>query len=116
MADEESPQASAPQGAHDPPALQDPPQNPNVPVVLNALQAPEALYPSVPHMPPLNWSHFKPEYSSEPDKDAEAHLLRTNDWMGIHGFQDHVKVQRLYLTLTGEARLWYESLRPINAD
>ena len=33
-----------------------------------------------------------------------------------HKFQDHVKVQRLCLTLTGEARLWYKSLRPINAD
>ena len=31
-------------------------------------------------------------------------------------FQDHVKVQRFCLTLTGEARLWYESLRTINVD
>ena len=36
--------------------------------------------------------------------------------MDTHGFQDHVKVQRFCLTLTGEARLWYKSLRPINAD
>ena len=27
----------------------------------------------------LNWSHFKPDFSGKPE-DAEAHLLRTNDW------------------------------------
>ena len=36
--------------------------------------------------------------------------------MDTHGFQDNVKVQRFCLTLTGEARLWYESLRLINID
>ena len=51
-----------------------------------------------------------------PNKGAEAHLLRTKDWMDTHGFQDHVKVQRFCLTLTGEARLWYELLIPINID
>ena len=29
--------------------------------------------------PPLNWSHFKPEFAGRLDKDVEAHLLRTND-------------------------------------
>ena len=67
-------------------------------------------------MPPLNWSHFKPEYSGKPDKDAEAHLLRTNDWIDTHGFPDQVQLQRFCLTLVGEARLWYKSLRPINVD
>ena len=38
-----------------------------------------------------------------------------NDWMDSHGFPDKVKVQRFCLTL-GEARLWYESPRPINTD
>ena len=28
-------------------------------------------------MPQLNWSHFKPEFTSKPDKAAEVHLLRT---------------------------------------
>ena len=46
----------------------------------------------------------------------EAHLLRMNDWMDMHGFLDLVKVQRICLTLVGEARLWYKSLRPINVD
>ena len=31
-------------------------------------------------------------------------------------FPDQVKVQRFCLPSIGEARLWYESLRPINAD
>ena len=57
-------------------------------------------------MPQLNWSHFKPEFTAKPDEDVEAHLLRTNDWMDTHAFPECVKVQRFYLTLVGEARLW----------
>ena len=41
----------------------------------------------------LNWSNFKPEFSGKPDKDVEAHLLHTNDWMNTHHFIDGVKVQ-----------------------
>ena len=59
---------------------------------------------------------FQTKYSGKPDEDAEAELLRTNDWMDTHEFQDHIKVQRICLVLTGEARLWYELLRPINVD
>ena len=33
-----------------------------------------------------------------------------------HNFPDDTKVRRFCLTLTGEARLWYESLRPIEMD
>ena len=36
--------------------------------------------------------------------------------MDKHDFLDNIKVQRFCLTLVGEARLWYESLRPINAE
>ena len=36
--------------------------------------------------------------------------------MDTHDFPDHIMVQRFCLTLVGEARLWYESLRLINAD
>ena len=36
--------------------------------------------------------------------------------MDTHAFWDHVKVQRFCLALMGEARLWYDSLRPINID
>ena len=64
----------------------------------------------------LNWSYFKPEFSGKPEEDVVAHLLRTNDWMETHNFPDDTKVQRFCLTLTGEARLWYENLRPIQID
>ena len=36
--------------------------------------------------------------------------------MFTHNFLNDVKVQRFCLTLTGEARLWYESLTPIAND
>ena len=36
--------------------------------------------------------------------------------MNAHHFIDGVKVQRFCLTLLGEARLWCQSLEPINAD
>ena len=58
----------------------------------------------------LNWSHFRPEISGKPEEDTEAHLLRTNDWMTIHDFPEDQKVRRFCLTVTQEARLWYESL------
>ena len=61
--------------------------------------------PAVPQQPIcMNWSHFKPEFSGKPDEDVEVHLLRTNDWMTTHDFQEAVKVQRFCLTLVGEAR------------
>ena len=66
--------------------------------------------------PALNWSHFRPKFTGKPEEDAEAHLLHTNDWMNIQNFPGDVKVQRLCLTLVGEARLWYKSLRPIAND
>ena len=53
---------------------------------------------------PLHWSY------------AKVHLLRTNDWMDTHRFQDKDKVQKFYVTLTGEARLRYKSLRLIHVD
>ena len=36
--------------------------------------------------------------------------------MNTHDFLNNVKVQRFCLTLIGEARLWYKSLRPINTE
>ena len=71
--------------------------------------------PEAPQRPQLNWSQFKPECAGRLDEDAEAHL-RTNDWMDTHKFLEHVKVQRFCLTLVGEARLWYKSLRVTNVD
>ena len=36
--------------------------------------------------------------------------------MDTHQFLECLKIQSFCLTLVGEARLWYESLRPINID
>ena len=55
----------------------------------------------------LNWSYFRPEFSGKPKEDAEAHLLRTMDWIATHDFPEGQKVRRFCLTLMGEARLWY---------
>ena len=86
--------------------LPDPPANP-----------PKSMQPNPPfQVPQFNWSYFKSEFSGKPEEDAVAHLLRTNDWMETHNFPKEAKVQRFCLTLTGEARLWYESLRPIEID
>ena len=66
---------------------------PKAPQVPQAQQAPQYPAQQVQHMPQLNWSHFKPKISGKPE-DAEAHLLRTNDWIDTHQFQEGVKVQR----------------------
>ena len=84
------------------------PPPPHNPFLHNA-----SIAPGVPQRPQLNCSHFKPKYAGKPKEDAEAHLLRMNDWMDTHDFQDQVKVQRFCLTLIGEARLWYKLLRPV---
>ena len=62
----------------------------------------------------INWSNFKPGFSGKPDEDAEVYLLCSNDWMNVHCFGNGVKVQRFCLTLLGEARLWVQSLEPLN--
>ena len=90
-----------------PPNLPNPPANPPNPM--------QPQHPSS-QVPQLNWSYFKPELSGKPEEDAIAHLLRSNNWMETHNFPQEAKVQRFCLTLTGEARLWYESLRPIEID
>ena len=71
----------------------------------------------VPAEPPIlmtnnqfNWSHFRPEFSEKPKEDAEAHLLRTEDWMTTHDFPEDQKVRRFCLTLMQGARLWYATL------
>ena len=43
------------------------------------------------HVPQFSWSHFKPEFVGKPDEDAEAHLLRTNDWMDTYAFEENVQ-------------------------
>ena len=60
------------------------PQTPLVPLAPPAVPPTPPAQPSVPSAqpgpaPPLNWSHFKPEFSGKPDKDAKSPLLTTND-------------------------------------
>ena len=62
------------------------------------------------------WIGKKPEFSGKPEEDAESHLLSTRDWMEAHNIPDKVKVRHFCLTLTGGARLWYESLAPLDND
>ena len=85
---------------------QNPPPNQNPPPPLNPFMPYAPIVPEAPQRPQLNWFHFKHEYTGRPDKDAEAHLLRMNDWMDTHEFLEKVKVQIFCLTLVGEARLW----------
>ena len=66
--------------------------------------------------PPLNWSYFKPKFSGKPEEDAETHLLGTNNWIETYNFSEVANVQRFCLTLTREARFWFESLGPIVVD
>ena len=96
------------------PAPNLPPAPAQVPQAPQVLQTPQAQQGQ--QLVHLNWSYFKLEFSGKPDEDAESHLLCTNNWMNAHHFIDGVKVQRFHLTLLGEARLWYQSLEPINAD
>ena len=63
-----------------------------------------------------NWIGKKPEFSGKPEEDAESHLLSTRDWMEAHNFPERDKVRHFHLMLIGEARLWYESLAPLDDD
>ena len=90
-----------------------PPPSPLAPPAPPAGPAPQQPGQQLVH---LNWSNFETEFTGKPDEDAEAHLLRTNNWMNVHHFIDSGRVQRFCLTLSGEARLWYQSLEPINED
>ena len=85
---------------------------------LPPVHVPNPMLPPAPpiQIPQLNWSYFKPECSEKPEENAEAHLLRRNDWMETHNYPEVAKLQRFCLILTSEARLWYETLRPIAVD
>ena len=112
------------------PAAQNPAQGPannnvqvgqNVPVQPPQQPAPAQPVPIGPVVPApqvfyQNWTGKKNEFSGKPEEDAGSHLLSTGDWMKAHNFPDKVKVRHFYLTLTGEARLWCESLAPLDND
>ena len=64
------------------------PPVPSLPPVLPPAPPTEQVIPPAQSGQVLQLSclHFKPEYEGKPDEDAEAHLLRTNDWMDTHAF------------------------------
>ena len=86
-----------------------------VPHLVPAQPAPAAVVP-VPQIIYQNWIGRKPEFSGKPEEDAESHLLSTRDWMEAHNFLEGEKVRCFCVTLIGEARLWYESLAPLDND
>ena len=78
-------------------------QNPAQPVPTDSVvPAPQVFY--------QNWIGKKPE------EDVESQFLSTRDWMEAHNFPNKVKDRCFCLTLTGEARLWYGSLAPLDND
>ena len=86
-----------------------------VPQLVPAQLAPAGVVP-VPQIIYQNWIGKKPEFSGKPEEDAESHLLSTGDWMEVHNFPEGEKVRCFRVTLIGEARLWYESLAPLDND
>ena len=106
------------------PAVQIPVQGPaqvgqNIPVQPQQQLVPIQLAPAgivvpVPQIIYQNWIGKKPEFSGKPEEDAESHLLSTRDWMEAHNFPEGDKVRCFHVTLIGEARLWYESLAPLD--
>ena len=97
------------------------PEEPQQPANIPAGDAEQPQEPNnpnpLPEQPPvpmannqLNWSHFKPDFSGKLKEDAEAHLLRTTERMTTHDFPEDQKVRRFCLTLSGEARWWYDTL------
>ena len=69
---------------------------PHNPFLLNA-----PLAPGAPPRPQLNWSYFKPEFVGKPEEDAEAHLLRMNDWMNMPDFPECKGTEILLIFNTG---------------
>ena len=90
--------------------VQPPPQP--VPIQL----APVGMVVPAPQIIYQNWIGKKPEFSGKPEEDVESHLLSTRDWMEAHNFPEGEKVRCFCIMLIGEARLWYESLAPLDND
>ena len=93
----------------------------NVPVQPPPQPVPTQLVPagmvvSAPQIIYQNWIGKKPEFSGKPEEDVESHLLSTRDWMEAHNFPEGEKVRHFCITLISEARLWYESLAPLDDD
>ena len=71
-----------------------PPTQPPAPPAQPVVPPVQPIAPSVQPgpVPQLNLYHFKLEVAGKPDKDAEAQLLMTNDWMDTYAFLEGAKV------------------------
>ena len=78
--------------------------------------APDGMVVPTPQIIYQNWIGKKPELSGKTEEGAESHLLGTRDWIEAHNFPEGEKVRHFCITLIGEARLWYESLAPLDND
>ena len=78
--------------------------------------APTGIVVPAPQIIYQNWIGKKPEFSGKHEEDSESHLLSTRDWMEAHNFPEGDKVRCFHLMLIVEARLWYESLAPLDDD
>ena len=101
--------------------VQNPPPQPAPAQPAPAQPAPAQLAPAGLVVPASqivhqNWIGKKPEFSGKPEEDAESHLHSTRDWMEAYNFPNEVKVRCFCMTLRSEARLWYESLAPLDDD
>ena len=91
-----------------------PVQPPPQPVPMQLV--PVGMIMPIPQIIYQNWIGKKPEFSGKPEEDAESHLLSTRYWMEAHNFPEGEKVRCFCVTLTGEARLWYELLALLDKD
>ena len=76
--------------------------------------APAGVVVPTPQIVYQNWIGKKHEFAGKPEEDAESHLLSTRYWMEAYTFPNEVKVRCIHMTLIGEARLWYDSLPPLD--
>ena len=63
-----------------------PVQPPPQPVPIQTV--PAGMVVPAPQIIYQNWIGKKPEFSGNPEEDAESHLLSTTDWMETHNFPE----------------------------
>ena len=67
------------------------------------------------HVPELNWLHFKPEFAGS-QMSIQKYIFSEQMIGWTHMYFKKVSNPMFCLALVGEARLCYESLKPINVD
>ena len=58
--------------------------------------------------------HVKcPIFSAKDHEDGGSHPFHSGDWMKSQRIAEGAKCGRFYLTLSGDAHLWYKSVIPV---